>query len=169
MTTHSLVQWLPLSWWWAQHQSKKKSCDLHWHSEWNKYQVPSMWGRQIESLYLCSFGVYQAYNSIDYFLLKMKWERGEFCWRRNESRDTFHRLTLWLVLLVVCCVLFCSCLGVCCFVLLFFTYKTFSQLTLGSTYDLKLSGTRTATIVMMSAAVDQKKRVCIKKFVQKLT
>ena len=33
------------------------------------------------------------------------------------------------------------------------------QLTLGSTYDLKLSGTRTATIVMMSAAMDQKKAV----------
>ena len=25
MTIYSLVQWLPLSWWWAQHQSKKKA------------------------------------------------------------------------------------------------------------------------------------------------
>lgn len=24
MTTHQSVQWLPLSWWWAQHKSKKK-------------------------------------------------------------------------------------------------------------------------------------------------
>ena len=83
--------------------------------------------------------------------------RGEFCWRKNESRDTFHRHPLiglvgclfWLVLFFVGRVF--------CFVLLFFTYKTFSQLTLGSTYDLKLSGTRTASIIMMSAAMGQKK------------
>ena len=38
-----------------------------------------------------------------------------------------------------------------------FTYKSFPQLTLRSTHDLKPSDTRTATIVGMSAAMNQKK------------
>ena len=47
------------------------------------------------------------------------------------------------------------------FVLFVFAYKT---LTLGSTYDLKHSGTRTATIVMMRAAMDQQKKKVSFKF-----
>ena len=65
-----------------------------------------------------------------------RWSKsqGEFCGRRNESRSTFHCFTLWSVLLVrfwLVCVFFWVVFCLCCFVCL--TYKTFPQLTLGST------------------------------------